>query len=248
MKLNVFKLLLAGCLTTVLISCGGGESNQKKVTRKIEVTGSADMEFTPNEIYMNFSLREYMKNGKKIKLETIKDEFLATCKKNGISNDDVSIASIAGNQRWDYYWYYRRKNEPDFMASISYSVKVSSTEKLDKLISEVNEDAMSNFRITKTSHSDIEKFRKEVKTKAMIASKDKANYLAKSVGEKIGETLSIEEIEVTNTYGGYYGNNRYTNEISNVSQWSESYQSTEVDPGFQKIKLRYQIKAKYRLK
>ena len=247
MKLNVFKLILAGCLTTVLISCGG-ESNQKKVTRKIEVTGSADMEFTPNEIYMNFSLREYMDHGKKVKLETIKKEFLATCKKNGIAKDDVSIASIAGNQRWDYYWYSRRRFEPDFMASISYSVKVSSTEKLDKLIAAVNEDAMSNFMITKTSHSDIEKFRKEVKTNAMIASKDKAKYLAKSVGEEIGETLSIQEIEVTNSYGGYY--NRYSNlaSNSNVSQYSESQQSYDDNPGFKKIKLRYEIKAKYRLK
>jgi len=247
MKLNVFKLLLAGCLTTVLISCGGEESNQKKVTRKIEVTGSADMEFTPNEIYMNFSLREYMKGSKKINLETIKSEFLATCKENGIATDDVSIASIAGNQRWDYYWYYRRRNEPDFMASISYTVKVSSPDKLDKLISEVNEDAMSNFMITKTSHSVIEEFRKEVKTKAMIASKDKANYLAASVGEKVGETLSIEEIEITNNYGGYY--NRYSNMVgnSNVSQYSESYQSNDDSPGFQKMKLRYEIKAKFRL-
>jgi len=82
---------------------------------------------------------------------------------------------------------------------------------------------------------------------ALIASKDKANYLAASVGEKVGETLSIEEIEITNNYGGYY--NRYSNMVgnSNVSQYSESYQSNDDSPGFQKMKLRYEIKAKFRL-
>lgn len=83
----------------------------------------------------------------------------------------------------------------------------------------------------------------------MKASKFKAKYLAKSVGEKVGETLSIEEIENSNSNSRYY---RYANEsnyANNVSQSSYNVQSGGGDsPTFKKIKLRYEIKAKYRLK
>lgn len=253
-----FKLitgLLVTSMALTLVSCGGEDkdSNQKKVTRKIEVTGSSEMEFSPNEIYMTFSLAEYFKSGKKIQLDKIKTDFEAACKKIGVKSDDITVSYYGGNERYNYYWYYRRRNEPDFMGSVSYSVKVNSIDKLDKLVAELNEDALTNFHIEKTSHSDIEKFRKEVKTNAVLASKEKAIYLARSVGEKIGETLLIEEIEFENPdylgyrgYGGYYTNNVT---LSNASMSSYDNQGSGGDsPGFKKIKLRYEIKAAYRLK
>ena len=132
-------------------------------------------------------------------------------------------------------------------------LKLAQIDKLDKLVAELNEDALTNFHIEKTSHSDIKKFRKEVKTIAVLASKEKAVYLAKSVGEEIGETLLIEEVEFENPeylgyrgYGGYYSNNVT---LSNASITSYDTQSSGGDsPGFKKIKLRYEIKAAYRLK
>ena len=241
MKTKILTIACLAFLATAIVSCG---AEPKKVTKKIEVTGSAEMEITPNEIYMTFSLKEYLKGGKKVKLAEIKTKFLEACKKMGISKDDVSISSYAGNERWDYYWYVRRKREPDFMASISYAVKVNSAEKLDQLIDAVDEEALSHFNITKTSHSDIEKFRKEVKTDAMKASRDKAIYLAESVDEEVGETISIKEIE--NAADPYYYGNRYSNEYSNVSYQLDLGQN-ETQPSFKKIKIRYEIKAKYRL-
>lgn len=129
------------------------------------------------------------------------------------------------------------------MSSISYTIKVSSPEKLDKIVNDLNENAVENFNISKTSHSNIEKLRKEVKTKALMAAKFKAEYLAESIGEKIGEALLIQEIE--NPYRNYSGNN-YSNEISQTSMILEGEETTT--PNFQKIKLRYEMKVEFRLK
>jgi len=245
MKNKSFILLITACLSAVLISCNCS-NNKSESPKKIEVTGSAEMEFVPNEIYMTFTLKEYMDaSKKKIKLENIKTDFLALCKEAGVADSNISISSYTGNERWDYYWYKRRKSEPDFMGSISYAVKVSSTDKLDKIVSGLNENAIDNFSISKTSHSDIEQFRKDVKTKALIASKAKAEYLAKSIGEEIGEALLIQEIE--NSYTGYY-----SNAYSNSNVVSQTAMSMEGDnssgPNFQKIKLRYEMKVEFKLK
>ncbi len=245
MKTKLLIGILAFCFSTFLISCGGG-NNKTEEQKKIEVTGSAEMEIVPNEIYMTFTLKEYQDAAKKkVKLESIKTDFLTLCKAAGVADSNISISSYTGNEHWDYYWYKRRKTEPDFMGSISYAVKVSSSDKLDKIVSGLNENAIDNFNISKTSHSDIEQLRKEVKTKALIATKAKADYLAKSIGEELGEALFIQEIENNN-------NSYYSNQLSNSNSVSQTAMSMEGNssstPNFQKIKLRYEMKAEFKLK
>jgi uncharacterized protein len=244
MKIRHSLLILIACFSMFIFSCG--RSDKLEAPKKIEVTGSAEMEIVPDEIFMVFTLKEYLDTSrKKVKLENIKTDFLTLCKKAGIVDSNISIASYTGNESWDYWWYLRRRKEPDFMSSISYSVKVSSPEKLDAVVSEINENAIENFYIAKTSHSNIEKLRKDVKTKALIAAKNKAEYLAESIGEKVGEALLIQEIENENKY--YYNNgSNYSNEISQTSMTLGSEESST--PNFQKIKLRYEMKVEFRLK
>lgn len=248
MKNKLSILLIAVGLSTALISCSCG-SDKTEPTKKIEVIGSAEMEIVPNEIYMTFTLKEYLDaSRKKVKIESIKADFLKLCKEAGVADSSISISSYTGNERWDYYWYRRHKTEPDFMSSISYSIVVSSPEKPDKIVVGLNENAIDNFFISKTSHSDIEKLRKEVKTRALVATKNKAEYLANSIGEDLGEALLIQEItDNSNLYSNYYSNERNVSNV--VSQASMEYESNNTSsPNFQKIKLRYEMKAEFKLK
>ncbi|MDZ4824713.1 MAG: SIMPL domain-containing protein [Flavobacteriales bacterium] len=242
MKTKTIIQLLTVCLSPVFISCDNDRSEMESL-KKIEVTGSAEMEFVPNEIYMTFTLKEYLDAAnQKVKLESVKADFLTQCKAAGVADSNISIAGYTGNERWDYYWY-KRKKEPDFMASIAYSIKVSSPEKLDVIVGGLNDNAIDNFYISKTSHSDIEQLRKEVKTKALMASKTKADYLAKSIGEEVGKTLLIQEIE--DSYQGYYANERNSNMMANQSLGMDESSSS---PDFQKMKLRYEMRVEFRLK
>jgi len=242
MKTKILVGLLIAFFSAVVISYAG-EDNKTGTQKKIEVTGSAEMEFVPNEIYMTFTLKEYLDaSKKKVKLEGIKTNFISLCKATGVADSNISISSYTGNERWDYSWYKRRKKEPDFMSSISYTVKVSSPEKLDKIVAGLNENAIDNFHITKVSHSDIEQLRKEVKINALIASKNKADYLAKSIGEELGEALLIQEID----------NSFFPSQLSNSNMVSQTTMTMESDnssgPNFQKIKLRYEMKVQFKLK
>lgn len=247
MKYKLFYLLVVA-ITLAFSSCNiGGSGGKTETPKKIEVTGSAELEFVPDEIYMTFTLKEYLDAARqKVKLETIKTSFLTLCKNAGIADSNISIVNYSGNERWDYYWYSRRKKEPDFMASASYAIKVSSPDKLDKIVSEMNENAIDNFYISKTSHSKIEQFRKDVKTKALIASRNKAEYLAKSVDEEIGEALLIQELD--DSYTGNYSSNMYSNTISQSNEIYSTRGNVSSSPNFEKMKLRYEMRVEYRLK
>ena len=54
MKCNFFVFAL---LSILISACGG--NNFPEVPKKIMVTGSSEMEITPDEIYMNFTIQEY---------------------------------------------------------------------------------------------------------------------------------------------------------------------------------------------
>jgi uncharacterized protein YggE len=245
-KTNHFKmkntLLLA--VVILLISCDKNGS-KTDTTPKIEVTGSAEMEIVPDEIYVSFTLIEYLDANKtKVKLDGIKSDFLSQCKAAGVDDSEITISGYSGTERWDYYWSKKHKTDPDFKRSINYVIRVSSPEKLDKIVNGLNEQAIEDFEILKRSHSRIEELRKEVKTNALIASKNKADYLAESIGQELGNALLIEEIE--DNYRSSYSNSSYSN---TVSQAATSYGgSNSSSPDFEKIKLRYEMRVAFELK
>lgn len=167
---------------------------QQKI-KKISVSGSAEMEVDPDEIYVNFDLKEYYNKQKtKVGIDVIKKEFLESCAKAGIAKEDIHVQSMSGSA-YNYWFIRKNKQEPDFLASVNYIVKFNAPDKLNDLVTKLNDEATNNMYISKISHSKMEDFRRQVKINATIAAKQKAQYLAESIGEKIGSALLIEETD-----------------------------------------------------
>ena len=65
--------------------------------KTITVSGSAEMEVIPDEIFVNIVLQEYKQKGEEKKdIEIIKSQFLESCKAVGIPDSAISIASYSG--------------------------------------------------------------------------------------------------------------------------------------------------------
>src|SRR4030095_2508909 len=197
-KLNFFLITFAWLI--MLTSVYSQTITQQPKIKKIIVTGSAEMDVDPDEIYVNFVLREYMNNRKeKIGIDIIKNEFLEACEKAGILKENIRVEGMAGTA-YDNWFIRKKKKDPDFTATITYIIKFSSTKLLDNLIPKLNDEAVFNMYISKKDHSKMEAFRKEIKIKATQAARDKALYLAESIGEKIAGALLIEEIDAGTPY------------------------------------------------
>lgn len=222
------------------ISFAQNNSGQLQKIKKIAVIGSAEIEIDPDEIYVNFDLKEYYSKQKiKTEITNIKKEFLDNCSKAGIAKEDIRVLGMGGNSYEDWY-YHKRKSEPDFLATVNYIIKFNSTSLLDKLVPMLNDEATSNMYISKTAHSKIEDYRKQLKIQATQAAKLKAQYLAESIGEKIGVALFIEEVDGSSPT--VY--NRMA--LSNMAMESADG-SGEPSTPFQKIKLRFEIHAEFEL-
>ena len=63
--------------------------------KTITVSGSAEMEIIPDQIYVNVELKEYQKKGEDKKdIEIVKKQFLEAAKAAGIPDSAISIVSF----------------------------------------------------------------------------------------------------------------------------------------------------------
>lgn len=212
--------------------------------KKITVTGSAEMELIPDEIYVNIKLQEYQKKfQEKNELELIKKEFLASCAAAGIADTCISIYSYDG---FNNYLSSKRKKPKDaeLYTSITYQVKFNSSRQMDLLIEKLDDEATKSFDIERTSHSRIEEYRKQVKIQSIKAARDKAVYLLDALGEKAMTLITVTELDEPAYPNTYY---QYNNAIA-PGFFQDSIIAPATDILFRKIKLRNEVQVVYSIR
>lgn len=190
-KLSLLFILFVACFFS-----RGQNQLPNSFPKTISVTGSAEMDIIPDEIYIQVDLREYNKKNEKMELETIKTNFLNACRNISIPDSTISIASYEG-YNYNYWQWRKRKRDPNMFASISYQIKLKDSKKMDELIDGLDDEATYNFQIIKTSHSAIQELRRQLKIQAVKAAKEKGIYLTESINEKLGEALLLPSRTIT---------------------------------------------------
>jgi uncharacterized protein YggE len=207
----------------------------------IEVTGSAEKEIVPDEIYISIVFREKNKNNDKWKIEAQEDNLLKKLKENGFDIKNLSLSGADGDLQYQMF----RKNR--VLTEKKLQMKVQNAGEVNKLFQILDELEIEDAGIFKTSHSEIEKFRKDIKIEAMKAAKDKADYLLTAIGEQTGKPLVIREQAHT-----IYPTNMYANtalqEVVVTGYGRQQAKGLENEIVFTKIKLRYEIFAKFSIK
>jgi uncharacterized protein YggE len=209
--------------------------------RTITVTGSAEMEVIPDEIYVLIDLKEYEKKGSgKVGIDKIKQDFLTAARRIGISDSAISIAAYDGNN--GNPWLRKKNKKAELYASVSYLVKVKTSAETDRLVDILDDNATQNFYIQKAESSRIEEYRRQLKIQAVKAAKEKAGYLTAAIGETAGVVVTINE--PTEFYTPYMP-------VSNFALAKAETAGAANDPqavDFKKIKLRYEVSVVFAIK
>jgi uncharacterized protein len=238
------KILLAVSASVCLLFANAQAVDNTIKQRTINVTGSAELEITPDEIYVQVELREYnKKNGDKVDIETIRNQFLSAAKSMGIADTDVVVQGYSG---WDgnYWWYQKnKKKNPDMKAGITYEVKLKKVDDMDKLVDKLDDEATQNFYLSRTSHSNMDSIKKELKIGAVKAAKYKATYLADAIGEHVGQALTIND---PNEGNNNYPRPMYANVMMKAQGDEAAAPPMNVD--FKKIKISYDVNVVFELK
>lgn len=206
----------------------------------LEVTGKAEMEITPNEIYLKIIISEKDNKGKQT-LEEL--EKLMIDKLRALNVDlekNLTVHDISSN--FKNYWI----GKTDIFTSKEYQVLVNDATTAGKIFRELESVNISNITVDRLSHSEIEKFRQEVKIEAVKAAKVKAESLAGAIDQTTGKALLIQEMDDLRTLQGNVAG--VSNTIM-IRGSSSLYGSRAPEPliEFGKIHLEYKILAKFKL-
>jgi uncharacterized protein YggE len=214
------------------------EPAQSKEIPYIEVVGNGEMEIIPDQIYISFTLKERMDGKTKIMIEDQEKEMKKKLMKLNIDLKDLQLADASS----DYIKI--KRNKKDVIAAKDYILKVSSTGTLAQVFETLDELDAFNAGIQRVDHSDIAKFRKDVKILAIQAAKEKATYLLAGIGETIGKPLFIQERE---TYDEFQPLMRKAGMVNMVMDAAPAEEALP-ELSFQKIKLKYSVFARFAIK
>jgi uncharacterized protein len=158
----------------------------------------------------------------------------------GITKENFSIGAINGNREW-----WGKKKPTTFLESKNYVLKLANLYKIDGVISKVDEKGIAYTNIDRYEYSKISQLCKDIKTKALQAAKEKAGYLLAGIGEQLGEVIDV--IEIDHTYNPQpiaYSNTMMRTMSADVASGGMPESNVDV----QKIKVRYEMKAVFKIK
>ena len=214
----------------MLIACGSDKTEITNVTsqeRTIQVTGSADMEVTPDQIEFRIGIEEDNKNS----LDKIERELRKQLGEINIGSEKIQTYGVGNYWNWRY---------DDRRLSKDFLVQLSSMDEIDLILANIDLDGIGYMSLGELSHQNIHEYRKEVKIEALKQAKEKATYMLKAMDQELGELISIKELG--DGYNWWWGGQS----LSNASLYpSRGNQSQTNNP--RNISLRYEVEVTYQI-
>lgn len=240
---NIKQLLITAFIITSALTFGQTNAPKPEEQPYIEVTGTAEKEVIPDEIYIGINIREKYANKVKVTIEEQEEKLKAAVKSLGIELSNLYLSDVNA----DFVKVSWQKK--DVLTKKEYTLKVSNATLVGQVFLELEKLEISDAFISKVNHSKIDSLRKEVKIMAIKAAKNKADYLLTAIGEQTGKPLIVDESMQTITRGEYQ--RMATRNINSVAATTAGvYQEEELkrEIQFQKIKLNSSIYVKFSIK
>ncbi|OFY42652.1 MAG: hypothetical protein A2X18_13230 [Bacteroidetes bacterium GWF2_40_14] len=152
----------------------------------IEVTGRAEREVAPDEIYLNITIKEKDNKGNS-SLEKQEREFLKRLAGMGV---DIKADLQVQDMSTILQQYFLKKDA--VLTSKSYTLKLHSADMMSKVFRELENLSIPDVSIEKTSLSNMDAVRVDVMKMAAQSAKETAAALAKSLGRSIGKAIFIQ--------------------------------------------------------
>ena len=239
-KLSILPIafLLSSVLTSYAQSPTWVQQDPKPY---IEVTGKAEKEVIPDEIYIAITIKERHEGKKKITVEGQEALLKEALKTIGISPKNLSLTDV-------YSKYVKvRIMKMDVINKSNYSLKVKDAATVGNVFDALEKLSITNAHISRVDHSKKREIKKEMRIQAIKAAKEKARYLLSAIDQNLGTPLVVKE-QFTDSSRRNYRGNVYANQTYQYSASSERVVSDDNTLQFKKIKIQASVYIKYEIK
>lgn len=240
-NIKTFFIVIALTITTSIFGQIKTVNEEKPY---IEVTGTAEKEVIPDEIYINIIIREKYVNREKVTIEAQEEKLKAVLKEIGVDISNLSLADANAD-------YVKVKwQTKDVLTKKDYSLKVSDATTLGQVFQQLSKLEINDAYVSKVDHSKIDSLKKETRITAIKAAKEKADYLLSAIDEQTGKPLVITE-NSNIIQKARYESMALSNISSVASMTAGLYQEEDKlknEIQFQKIKITATIYVKFSIK
>ena len=180
----------------------------------IQVNGRAEQEITPDEFYLSIVIDERDSKGK---------------------------VSVESRQRDMSSEFFRRKTS---VATAKYQLQLGSAAEVSKVWQALDELGISDVSILKVSHSQIERYKEEVRVEAIRNARQSAATLAEAIGQQVGKCFYIYDSN-SSVVPAFY-NNKAVMRSAGFMEDAVGVDADEEEPlDFKTIRLQYNVQAKF---
>jgi hypothetical protein len=173
----------------------------------VKTTGTAEIKVTPDRAVIELGVERQSATAKEAKAAVAytSRKILAALKALNIEDKDIQTAYLYLQPMIDYRKGLRITN---FTAGQSLSVTARDLSKLDGVMDAIISAGANQIGGIEYQSSDLRRYKDEARDAAAKAAREKAEALAKALGNEIAKTHSIEEVQQTE--GNYGLNGRLT--------------------------------------
>ena len=216
----------------------------------ITVSGNAEVRVPPDEVVFTLEISSVDKDmlaAKKRTDDSVK-EVLAIARRNNVKPEDVQTSHISVEPKYntdDLDYEQRRSVKRLFLGyevSKTVAVRLRDIAKFDEVLSDVLKAGVTKVSNVEFRDSQIRKHKDQARAMAMKAAQEKANLMAREIGQSIGPAYSITEGVIS----PYRDNNVTQNATTLISgNLSDRESEGAIAPG--SISVTAQVTVRFRL-
>jgi len=193
-KLLLALSLLTGCRSAPDASPGTVISTSPPAPRTVSVTGTSEIETSPDEFVVSVGVDVFAADAPKAKAENdrLVHALLAVVKRYEIDAKNVRTDGFSLSPRFEGAWEVRRLI--GFDARKTVVVTLHDDKQVEPLLEALFRDGANRLDGVTFGTTKLLELRKEARTRAVAAARDKAAAMAGVLGQKLGRPLKMDEV------------------------------------------------------
>ena len=170
---------------------------EDKLPKVVRVVGTSEVKVVPDQAVIELGVEKQSASASMAKksADAAARSILASLHANGVDEKDIQTTFLSLQPQFDYKKGMRISY---FVAEQTITVTVRDLTKLDTLLESLIKAGGNRIDSIQYETIDLRKYRDQARDLAVKAAREKAEALAKALGQEIGKAYSIEEVPETN--------------------------------------------------
>lgn len=181
------SIITTGIIATLLLlAMPTASSAQTNRDTYIDISTTVEREVTPDELYLQITIREKDYKGKKT-LEQMQEAMIEALKANKIDIAQRLTINYMGSEMG----YKAFSKNVKTQTEATYILKLSDAATMQNVIASLEERQISDIELVRTRYTGEKELKNELGIEAMQQAKAEAQMLAGAIGQEAGKAMTI---------------------------------------------------------